>query len=178
MASPTSLSRWLAVLAAVACTSSPFGAQSVTVHFDNRPTVLTARFRTSGLTVTPELNLPLMRLTIFNGLGVADTFIDPGESVLFALDQPATGVSYAVQSANDTDGNGEAGETDVEGYGAGGEWLGTVEIYGLTSRDISTPFSSQPLSAIRVRPREPIRISSMSFNPVRKTRPPQTQIVE
>ena len=46
--------------------------------------------------------------------------IDAGESVLFALDLPATGVSYYVQFAQDSDSDGKFGETEVEGYGAVG----------------------------------------------------------
>ncbi len=86
-------------------------------------------------------------------------------------------MSYDVQTATDLDNDGP-GETEVEGYGAGGQWLGTVTVSGVGTRDVSAAFANEPLIAVRVRPSERIRISSLSFKAVRKTRPPQTQIVE
>ena len=108
-----------------------------------------------------------MRLTQFNGLGMVggtlDYAIDAGESVLFTLDLAATGVSYFVQFARDVDGDGQYGEAEVEGYGADGVWLGTVKLADIGARDVSAAFAGQPLTAVRVRPSEPMRIYSVSF---------------
>ena len=149
----------------------------VTVSFADKSTVSTAGFRATGLTVTPELNPPLLRFLDGNGLGVvggtADSVIDAGESVLFALDLAATGVSYVVQFAQDADGDGEFGECEVEGYGAGGVWLGTAAISGVAPPDISAAFAGQPLTALRVRPSERIRIRSLSYTPVPLPAAPQ-----
>jgi len=63
--------------------------------------------------------------------GTFDSAIDAGESVLFTLDLAATGVSCFVQFARDEDGDGQYGETEVEGYGADEAWLGTVTLDGI-----------------------------------------------
>ena len=161
-------SRWLALVVVFAGTVSHAAAQPVTVDFHNKGTVSTADFRQSALAATPELQLPVMRLTQFNGLGMVggtlDYAIDAGESVLFTLDLAATGVSYFVQFARDEDGDGQYGETEVEGYGADGVWLGTVKVADIGSRDVSAAFAGQPLTAVRVRPSEPMRIYSLSYN--------------
>ena len=111
-----------------------------------------------------------MRLTQFNGLGMVggtlDYAIDAGESVLFTLDLAATGVSYFVQFARDADGDGQFGETEVEGYGADGVWLGTVTLADIGPQDVSAATAGQPLTAVRVRPSEPMRIYSLSYTPV------------
>ena len=163
-----SVSRWLALVVVFAATASRAGAQAVTIDFLNKGTVSTANFRESTLAATPELQPPVMRLTQFNGLGMVggtfDSSIDAGESVLFTLDLPATGVSYFVQFAQDSDGDGQFGETEVEGYGADGVWLGTVTLADIGSRDISAAFAGQPLTAVRVRPSEAMRIYSLSYN--------------
>jgi hypothetical protein len=149
----------------------------VTIGFHDKSTVSTAGFRDSGLTVTPELNPPLLHFVDFNGLGVVggttDTAVDAGESVLFAFDAPATGVSYFVQFAQNVDGDGLFGETEVEGYGVDGVWLGTVEVNGIASKDISAAFAGQPLTALRVRPSERIRIYSLTYTPVPMPATPQ-----
>jgi hypothetical protein len=168
MARLKAVPHWLILLAALVATSSRVGAQVVTIDFFDKGTVSTANFRESTLASTPELNRPLLSFTEWNGLGVVggtlDSAVDAGESVLFALDLPATGVSYYVQFAQDSDSDGKFGETEVEGYGAGGVWLGTVAVNGVGSQNISAAFGNQPLTAVRVRPVERIRIYSLSFN--------------
>ena len=168
MARRRALRCWLALLVVFGATASRAGAQAVTIDFSNKGTVSTANFRQSTLAATPEWQAPVMRLTQFNGLGIVggtlDYAIDAGESVLFTLDLAATGVSYFVQFARDEDGDGQYGETEVEGYGAGGVWLGTVKVADIGSRDVSAAFAGQPLTAVRVRPSEPMRIYSLSYN--------------
>jgi len=82
-------------------------------------------------------------------------------------------VSYVVQFAQDADGDGAFGETEVEGYGADGVWLGTVAISGVASRDISARSPASPLTVLRVRPSERIRIGSLSYTPVPLPAAPQ-----
>lgn len=129
------------------------------------------------LSATPELNPPVLKLTQWNGLGVVggtlDSVVDAGESVLFALDQASTEVSYFVQFAQDSDGDGLFGETEVEGYGAGGVWLGTVTLDGVGAKDVSAAFSNQPLTVVRMRPIERIRIYSFGFTPLPLPSAPQ-----
>jgi len=169
-------SRWLVLVAVLTGAASPAAAQ-VTVDFHNKGTVSTAGFRESTLAATPELQAPVMRLTQYNGLGIVggayDAGIDPGESVLFTLDLAATGVSYFVQFAQDANGNGRYGETAVEGYGADGVWLGTVTLDGIGPMDVSAAFAGQPLTAVRVRPTEAMRIYSFSYTPVPLPATPQ-----
>jgi len=171
------VSCWLALVVVLTGAASHASAQAVTVSFSSKGTVSTASFREATLASTPEVNPPLLRFTAANGLGVvggtADSVLDAGESVLFALDLAATGVSYVVQFAQDADGDGAFGETEVEGYGADGVWLGTVAISGVASRDISAAFAGQPLTVLRVRPSERIRIGSLSYTPVPLPAAPQ-----
>ena len=49
-------------------------------------------------------------------------------------------------------------------YGADGVWLGTVTLADIGPQDVSAAFAGQPLTAVRVRPSEPMRIYSLSYN--------------
>ena len=69
-------------------------AQPVTVPFHDRGNATTTMFREAAVTSTPALNPAVLTLTQWNGLGVTDSVFDPGESVEFAFDAPATDVSY------------------------------------------------------------------------------------
>jgi len=141
-----------------------------TIGFHDKGTVSTAKFRASGLTVRPELNPTLLNLVQYNGLGVVggtlDSAVDPGEAVWFEFDVPAIDVSYYVQFAQDTNGNGQFGESEVEGYGVDGVWLGTAHVDGVGSKNISAAFAGQALTGVRVRPSERIRIYSLSYTPL------------
>jgi hypothetical protein len=152
-------------------------AQPTSITFADKGTVSTGDFRVAGVTVTPEVNLPLLNLVQWNGLGVVggtlDSVIDAGESVLFAFDGAATGVSYFVQFAQESDGDGKFGETDVEGYGADGSWLGTVVLNGVGPLDVSAAFGGQALRAFRLRPSERIRVYQVNFT---QMQPPETPV--
>ena len=160
---------WLLLLVALAGSASQLAAQAVTVNFFDKGTVSTANFRESPAAATPELNPPLLQFTQFNGLGVvggtADSVLDAGESVFFTFDEPATDVSYYVQFATNINGNSLFGESEVEGYGANGDWLGTVAVDGVGAINISAAFGGQSLTAVRVRPSERIRIYSLGYTP-------------
>lgn len=168
---------WSSLLLSVVGTATQALAQPATVDFHDLGNVSTARFQQSSLAADPELNPPLLNFVQFNGMGVVggtlDSAVDVGEAVLFSFDQPATAVSYYVQFAQNTDGDSLFGESEVEGYGVDGEWLGTVEINGVGTRDISGAFGGQPLTALRVRPRERVRIYSLGYNSVQLPTTPQ-----
>jgi hypothetical protein len=145
-------------------------AQPQTLYFDNQGTYRTARFQQAGVSVTPEVNLPLLGLLNLNGVGVvggsSDTTLDPGESLLFRFSSPATAVSYFVGWAFNGDGDLSLGEASVEGYGADGTLLGVAAIAESGPQDISGLFGNTPLSAFRVHTRDNDRqrISAVSFN--------------
>jgi hypothetical protein len=146
------------------------GSGQQTLYFDNQGTYRTARFQQAGVSVTPEVNLPLLGLLNLNGVGVvggsSDTTLDPGESLLFRFSSPATAVSYFVGWAFNGDGDLSLGEASVEGYGADGTLLGVAAIAESGPQDISGLFGNTPLSAFRVHTRDNDRqrISAVSFN--------------
>ena len=153
-------------LLAVICSD----ALGETINLGGQGTFHTAVFRQAGLTVTPEVNVPLLNLLNFNGLGVVggthETTLDPGESVFFQFSTPATGVSYSVQFGSDGDTDGTFAEASVEGYGADGSLLGVGSVGSLGTKDVSGLFGNAPLSAFRVHTRDNDRqrISGVSFN--------------
>jgi hypothetical protein len=148
---------------------SAVNAQGETVNFGGLGTYRTARFQQPGLSLTPEVNLPLLNVLNFNGLGVVggthDTTLDPGESVLFSFSSLATDVSYSVQFGSDGDTDGQFAEASVEGYGAGGTLLGVGIVGSLGVQDVSSLFGDAPLSAFRLHTRDGDRqrIPAMSF---------------
>ncbi len=152
--------------------SVPVATHAETVTFHDRGTYRTARFQQMSVSVTPEVNLPLLGLLDLNGLGVvggsSDTTLDPGESFFFQFSTPATAVSYFVGLGVNGDGDNQIAEASVEGYGADGTLLGVAAVASIGLKDVSALFGNAPLSAFRVHTRDNDRqrIAAVSFDPL------------
>lgn len=161
--------RRLTGVLAVAGALGTGSAAAETVSFWNLGSFNTPSLVQGALVVTAEQSPGVagqLSLLNFNGVGVAgglgDTTVDPGEAVLFRFpDGQVTGVTLERQFIQDGNGNGQFGETTIEGfYGSLSRGIATVSEF---NPDISALFGGQPLTAITARAVERSRIRALSF---------------
>ena len=77
-----------------------------------------------------------------------DNRVDSNESVLFTFASPATDITYRVNIAANTNGNGLAGERILSIFGVGGGSLGTFNQSGSSGAfQVSSLVSNTPIKA-------------------------------
>ena len=146
------------------------GAQAVTVDYYNIGTFQTPSLHEGGVTVTGSANVNVLNL---NGLGIVggldDNTIDGAghESISFLFDTPAKDVTYFVNIAGNTNGDGLTGETLLTAYGTGG-YLGDIAVISAGTKNVSALFGNVPISsfAVSLNTADYIRIASVGYNPV------------
>lgn len=131
------------------CQGAPF---IVTKNFANRGTFVSAELDEGDVTIVGAPgNINVLNL---NGLGVVggtgDSIVDDGESLTYTFNRPAAAVSYFVPAAGNGNGNGVAGESSMEAFGLDNASLGSVNVAGSGSIEVSSAFGDVPISQFRV----------------------------
>jgi len=126
--------------------------QSLLKDFSNRGTFVTSVLDENEVTITSSSEVHVLNL---NGLGVvggSDNFIENGEWLRFDFGQqrPARSISYVVSSAGNGDGNSTIGDAQIEAFDAAGMNLGTVDVTGTGTKDVSALFGNPWISVFIV----------------------------
>ncbi|MFV2058332.1 MAG: hypothetical protein ACC707_17840 [Thiohalomonadales bacterium] len=138
-----------AVICSDMCITVPF---EVTHSFSNIGTFTTSLLDLGNVAIagTPG-NINVLNL---NGLGVvggsSDVNVDSGESIAFSFNRPALIVSYSVSSAGNGDADGLVGEAFIEAFAMDKTSLGTADVNGVGTFDVSQMFGNVPITSFTV----------------------------
>jgi hypothetical protein len=143
----------------------------VTVDFSTQGSSKLARFDGRGVSVVGIADLQFSGRDAGEpdaGLGVVggywDWSIDSSEFVTFTFTRPATNVKIFVTHALDVNNDNVYGKSTVTAYDAGGQQLGSFDIAGYGSKNLSALFGDVPISKFMVKDDiDGIAIGALSF---------------
>lgn len=139
-------------------------ANAVTVDFTNLGSFQTAAWQQGALIVTGSGILNFLQYNGIGVLGITDSAVDPGESVIFSFSSPVTYVKLF---------NGALGNPDgikyrtavIQAFGAGGDLIGTVRGVEPTPWVVvSELFGDEPIQSFAILATEDLyRFSALEF---------------
>ncbi|MEX6632162.1 VPLPA-CTERM sorting domain-containing protein [Hyphococcus lacteus] len=142
------------------------GAQAATVNFADLPTSTTPELFFDGGSVTGSADVQVLN---FNGIGIVggpfDSTVDGNESMAFSFSAPVNNVSYSVQFAGNSDGDGTVGDRSIEIFGLGGTSLGVFAQFHIGTFALSDLVGAAIITGFELTAEvDSFRISSISFD--------------
>jgi hypothetical protein len=142
------------------------------LDFSDEPTQQVSQIEQNGILVTAfDTGGQPTDVNTVNGFGLgveggpSDTLVDSGESVRFGFDGIAGGAWYQVLETGNGDGDGLSGEVVVYAWGANSHLLGSVQLSGTGTFDVSSAFGGEPIKffSILAHDQDWVRVRMVTF---------------